>query len=266
MLKTITLAFGILVPGAISSAYAAPAALVQPADVKASVVTITTSDRLELKADYWAQDEDERAPAALLIHDAGADRKSLTDLAERLHRSGFAVLVPDLRGHGESIAKPEDAFAKLEDEEAQAKLWAFATRDIDAAARWMRAQKSIHAANLNIVGVGAGTALAVRHGAGDENTRSLTLIAPREEILGFHLGDDMYDLEGVPTYMIASKESKKKVQELADGIHKSLDVKQEFISVASLSAKKDVDLLGDRRLESTVSKPLKEIAFPQRGR
>lgn len=267
MIKTTLLAFGLFVPCAISSPTPTPAPLpvIQPADVKVKTVTITTSDRIDLKADFWGQDEDERSPAALLIHDAGADRTTLTELAGRLHKSGFAVLALDLRGHGDSITRPEDAFDKLETEEERAKAWAFTTRDLDAAARWLRAQKSIHSANLNLVGVGAGCALAVRHGAGDENVRSLTLIAPKAEMLGFHLGDDMYDLEGVPTLMVASKESKKDVEALAEDIHKSLGVKKPFIDVAALSAKKDADILGDRRFESVVSKPLKEIAFPQRG-
>jgi len=269
MLKITLLALGMLVPvglsGHLHAAPATPSPAIQPGDIEVRTVKITTKDKLELEADYYAQDEDERAPAALLIHDAGADRSTLTDLAERLHRTGFAVLVPDLRGHGGSIAKPEDAFAKLEEDEDKARLWAFATRDIDASARWLRAQKSVHSANLNLLGVGAGCALAVRHGAGDENARSLTLIAPKAEMLGFHLVDDMYDLEGVPMQFIASRESKKDVQGLADEIHKSLGVKEEFIDVSALAAKKDVDLLDDRRLETTVSKPLQEIAFPQRG-
>ena len=53
-------------------------------DVKVETVTITASDRTEIKADYWPAKGDERAPAALLIHDAGSDRKSMTELAERL--------------------------------------------------------------------------------------------------------------------------------------------------------------------------------------
>ena len=270
MLKTTLMAFGLLVPCAMSDAattFTSPTPAPRTAladDVKVETVTITASDRTEIKADYWPAKGDERAPAALLIHEAGSDRKSMTELAERLSKSGFAVLVPDLRGHGESIARPEDAYAKLEDKEAKAKAWAFATRDIDAASRWLRAQKTIHSANLNLFGTGAGCALAVRHGAGDENTRSLTLIAPEAEMLGFRVAEDLLDLDGVQTFVIASKEGKKDAEALADGVHKTLGSKP-FITVEVLKAKENKELMDDRRLISTITKPLKEIAFPQRG-
>ncbi len=41
----------------------------------------------------------------LLIHDWGGSRADLLPFAEYLQKSGYAVIVPDLRGHGESTAR-----------------------------------------------------------------------------------------------------------------------------------------------------------------
>ena len=83
-------------------------------------------------------------------------------------------------------------------------------------------------------------------------------------MLGFHVAEDLLDLDGVPTFVIASKEGKKDAEALADGVHKTLGSKP-FITVEVLKAKENKELMDDRRLISTITKPLKEIAFPQRG-
>ena len=130
----------------------------------AETVTIETRDELALSARYFApRSKKQLAPAALLVHDAGGSRTQLMAIAERLWKSNFAVLVVDLRGHGAS--RTEHCDWKHLDEESRGKLWAIATRDLEAAASWLRKRKEVHSTNLNLVGAGAGCALAVRHAA-----------------------------------------------------------------------------------------------------
>ena len=67
---------------------------------------------------------DEGAPAILLLHRYGADRSWLLNLAVKLNEAtNFTVLMPDLRGHGESPLikttsfggnEADDAFSALE--------------------------------------------------------------------------------------------------------------------------------------------------------
>jgi pimeloyl-ACP methyl ester carboxylesterase len=275
MRKILFLAFCLAVTGI--AAHAAPVtpdndalAVVKPRpkakdEVKYATIELKAADGTVLQADWWAPKGSDRAPAALLIHEAGADRTQMRELGNRLYKSGYAVLCPDLRGHGESVAKPEDAFTALKTDDAKSKLWAFATRDIEASARWLRTNKKVHSSNLNLFGMGTGSALAVRQAARDDNVRSVTLLAPREKMLGFDLAEDLFDLEGVPTFLIASKEGKQEINDLAQAVQDELGCAP-FIKVETMRAKTPADLLGDRKLASTVTKPLKEIAFPTRRR
>ena len=234
-------------------------------EVKYETIEFKAADGTVLKADWWTPKGKERAPAALLIHEAGADRTQLRSLGDRLQKAGYAVLSPDLRGHGESISKPENAFSALQTDDARAKAWAFATRDVEAGARWLRTNRKVHSSNLNLFGVGTGAALAVRQAARDENVRSVTLIAPRDKMLGFDLVEDLLDLEGVPTFLVASREGKQQVSNLAECVHEELGCAP-FIVVETMKAKTAAQLLADRKLASTITRPLKAIAFPSRGR
>jgi pimeloyl-ACP methyl ester carboxylesterase len=53
----------------------------------------------------WFLSRDKAAPAIILSHGYGANRSDLLTLAFELWKSGFHVLVYDLRGHGESPVK-----------------------------------------------------------------------------------------------------------------------------------------------------------------
>lgn len=217
-----------------------------------------------LKASFFVPKGDDRAPAALLIHDAGSDRKSMADLAERMWKAGYAVLTIDLRGHGESINDEAKDYKTLESEKDRNAMWAFAYRDIESAARWLRSNKRVHSSNLNMVGIGSGCALAARHAARDENVRTVTLMNPKPEMLGFGLAEDMLDLEGVPTFFVTSKESKSSVEDLAEEIHEQLDCKP-FITIIKLKAKTDAETLDDKKLASSITRPLKAEVFPKKG-
>jgi pimeloyl-ACP methyl ester carboxylesterase len=228
------------------------------------VVDIQVSETMILKASFYVPKGDEKAPAALLIHDAGSDRKSMAALAESMWKAGYAVLTIDLRGHGESINEESDDYRKLESDKDREAMWAFAYRDIESAVRWLRSNKLVHSSNLNVIGNGAGCALAVRHAARDENVRTVTLINPKATILGFSLSEDLLDLEGIPTYFLASKESRKSVETLAAKIHEDLDCTP-FIELVYLKAKTDAETLEDKKLASSITRPLKDQAFPKKG-
>ena len=175
-----------------------------PSDKEPRRVQVKTQDDLTLAGDFYASGRKGTAPAALLVHDAGADRSQLTKVAERLQRTGFAVLAIDLRGHGESKGENLDWSGLTESERAA--TWTFATRDLEAGADWLRKQEGIHRTNLSLVGAGSGCALAVRHASRDENVRCVTLLAPRSENFGFDVASDIHEIEGLPTLVVAGRE------------------------------------------------------------
>lgn len=91
-----------LIAGAASSAAAAEEAPPVPEPERLSLRT-TDADRVDLTAWFYAAAGEENPLATvLLVHDLGGDHTTLEDLAVALQRGGCAVVVPDLRGHGES--------------------------------------------------------------------------------------------------------------------------------------------------------------------
>ncbi len=225
-------------------------------------VELQTSDKQTIKGDFWGpKREGERAPCALLVHDAGADRRQLAPIAERLQKLGFAVLTLDLRGHGESVSKDLDWNDLDEPEREQA--WALATRDLEAGAAWLRRQRGVHTTNLNLVGVRAGCSLVVRHALRDENVRSLGLVGPQPKELGFDLEGDIQELAGLPTYLVAPKAQRETCDQIVTVAHTAAGGRA-FIELKISKSKLDA-LLEDRKITLDLSKWVQDKAFPSRG-
>lgn len=221
-------------------------------------IALRTGDKVGLKADFYPpRGTERRAPAVLLVHDAGADRTTVTDLAEGLQRASFAVLALDLRGHGQSVAEDLDWTGM--DEEARKTLWAFATRDVDAAARWLSQREGIHSTNLTVIGVGAGGALAVRHAARNENVRCVGVVGLSEQTFGFDLASDLRDVEGLPILVAAAREQVEDAVALIDSINGN-----DYVTVARMRSTLQ-DLLGDKRLKREVVDWVEAQAMPKRG-
>ena len=225
-------------------------------------VELKTRDGVTLHASYFAPRKKTRlAPAAILIHDTGADRGHLMDLGERLWKAGFAVLALDLRGHGHSASKAL-TWSKL-DEDGRKRLWALAVRDVEAASAWLRDRKEVHSTNLNLVGHRAGCALATRHASRDENVRSVALLEPRRKELGIDVAGDLLDLGGLPTYIISSKDARQATEGMIEAAHQATGIP--YIDLMISSSKKRTEA-PDRKTQSGVVKWMKDKSFPKRDR
>ncbi|MEE2825992.1 MAG: hypothetical protein VYE64_05145 [Planctomycetota bacterium] len=68
-------------------------------------VFLVTKDGVELRAQWFPGKPDKNSVPVILLHDWNGNRKDLYGLAEYLHRErGCSVIVPDLRGHGDSVS------------------------------------------------------------------------------------------------------------------------------------------------------------------
>lgn len=219
-------------------------------------VEITTSDHLTLAGSFYASRK--RAPAVVLVHDAGADRAQLDGIAQRLNKQGLSVLTLDLRGHGGSKTAKLD-WDKL-DEEARASLWQLAPRDLEAAAEWVLKQPGVHSTNLSLVGYRAGCALVARHAEGDENVICMALLSPKAKDFGFDVEGAIHKLNGLPTYVVDRRndETERLVTEA-----NSLSVP--YIELWTISSKTPT-VLEDRKTPSMVAKWVEETAKPKKGR
>jgi dienelactone hydrolase len=229
----------------------------------AGTVEIPTKDGLKLKGSALApKTPSQQAPAALLIHDSGGERKQMEDIADRLSKSGFFVLSLDLRGHGESRSDQLD-WERLGESERQG-LWAFAPRDLEAGAEWLRQQPGVHRTNLVLVGFGSGCSLAVRHASRDENVRGLALIDPRPQEFGFDVASDILEIEGTPTYIVATKDARPAAERMVAEAN-AVTAPNEYVQIDFVSPK-CVNALEDKKASATMVKWLKNLAFPSKGK
>ena len=67
-------------------------------------VELTTKDGVRLNAIYYEGTEGETTVPVIVLHDwkQKEDGKTYETLAEYLQSKGYAVILPDLRGHGDS--------------------------------------------------------------------------------------------------------------------------------------------------------------------
>ncbi len=250
--------------GAIRSGASRVGARDRRSDEIGEAVRLTTRDKLSLAASYFAPRTrgDSKVPGVLLVHDAGSSRESVASLALYLQRKGYGVLTLDLRGHGESAGKELD-WSKL-DEKGRQSAWAFAARDLDAAASYLLKRKEVHAANLSIVGVGAGGALALRHAMDDDATRAVVLIDPPAEVYGFDMTEGIADLGGLPTLVVASKDCRDRAQGMQADAQEANDG-YEYITVQVMRCDRG-EVLSDKRFNSAFSKWLTGVVMDKDDR
>ena len=245
------------------SAAAPLAAPVAPKGTKAKVeeVEIKTQDKQALQASFYPSRKSGRAPAVLLVHDAGSDRSKFESTAESLQKRGFAVLALDLRGHGSSVTEDFNWIKAAEEE--QAKLWAFAMRDLDAATDFLRERDDVHNSNLSLVGVGAGAALATKYALRDENARAVVLIDPQPEAYGYDMYQDVYDLGGLPTMILAPSADRRQAERLQSAANEGNNG-VEYVQFKVLKPKKGEGPLTDKRLPKNVTDFLRDEAMESR--
>lgn len=235
-----------------------PPAAAHGGSVTQESVEIKASDGQVVRATFHKPSAP-RSPGVLLIHDAGSDRAQLDPVAERLSKQGFGVLAIDLRGHGATKSEKLD-WERLSESERKA-TWSFAQRDVDAAAAWLLANPSIHNTSLSLVGYGAGCALAVRHAKADENVQCLVLLSPNPQDYGFDVRADIQSLEGLPTYVVTSKDAQAERMAQEANASSGSPYVELFISPPKLSTP-----LEDKGLPSRVAKWLAEKTMPKKGR
>jgi len=219
---------------------------------------VETKDKFVLKGDFWKPRKKGRAPAALLIHDTLRDRSDYSAIAESLNKRGFAVLCVDLRGHGESITE-EFSFAKL-DEEKQVIAWTLAIRDLEACTAWLRKREDVHQSNLSLVAHGSASILAARYAERDENVRCVALLAPTAHDLARDLPRTLKKIAGMPTLLVTEKDGRADAVRLVEASFKEEEVDLDDVVEISVMRAKDVEMMRDKRLPSTISAFLRKHA------
>ena len=119
----------------------------------AEVVSVETTDGVVLKCEWYPGTNAKLTLPVILVHDWGEDRSGMLPLAERLQAEhGYAVLVPDLRGHGQSTKhiNLEDPLDHTEFKKSQI---ASAVNDIEACRKFLMQKNNDAELNIEMLSV-----------------------------------------------------------------------------------------------------------------
>ncbi len=171
-------------------------------------VNLTTKDGVGLNTLYYEGTEGEKTVPVVVIHDwkEKEDGATYESLAEYLQSKGYAVILPDLRGHGSSTVKKDKHSGQPRKLTARnVKPENVVAGDLEAVRMFLLEEnnaKKLNLAATTLIGVGKGAILAahyaiydwdplVRGGntrvstqirGGNQDVRALVLVSPQTKI------------------------------------------------------------------------------------
>jgi len=186
---------------------AAEAAREKPKQVRPPVELggheLVTGDGVQLSATFFPGPEDKETVPVILLHMWKGDRREYAGLAPYLQQQGYAVLVPDLRGHGGSTeffgtGRKLDG-AKM----AKDHFYLMPYKDMETLRRFLVNKNDEGELNLNklcIVGAEMGAAVAAYYTFYDWTTprREADRAAASQDVKGLVLISPDWDFKGLP--------------------------------------------------------------------
>lgn len=160
-----------------------------------------TADQVQLRGVYYKGSADNSTIPVILIHDKKGKKEDMEPLAKKLAEKGMAVLLPDLRGHGESVTAAIEDFSPGGDRPAirqnEYRAESFNESDLEGMRSydgllwfqflvWLHNEEKINLRRLVIVGNGFGAGIGASWILNDWKatpkkgrfTKGLVLISP----------------------------------------------------------------------------------------
>ena len=202
------------------------------------VVEIKTKDKVVLEASFYGSINEKEAVPVILLHDWDGNRTQMETYAESLQKQGFAVIVPDLRGHGNSMFM-EDGTELKPDKWKPAEI-ATAVADIEACKKFLVGKNNegeLNIDQLSVVAEGVSCIHAVRWTISDwqfgdargylagikqgKDVKSLVLMGPPKSYRSMNLSQDLKselfssdDNRAMPIFILGDQDrSEKSVRE-----------------------------------------------------
>ena len=116
-------------------------------DVSSDSVTYQAEDGVHISASWFLPDGVANPPVVILLHERGGSRQQWNELIPTLVDKDYAVLAPDLRGHGKS--DPYELTNSLD-----------ALLDVAAALRWLGSRNDVDQSRIAVIGARFGADLA----------------------------------------------------------------------------------------------------------
>lgn len=189
------------------------AAAVMATSGRAEVVEYKTRDSVALVADYFPAKGDEPAPVAILLHMQKSDRSAWEPLAPKLVAAGFAVLAPDMRGHGASGGEARDQLLARAAENDPT-LYAGMVRDVEASVDFAIARGDVDASRIALIGAGTGSTAGITYAEKDKSIDVVVLLTPRN-MFGLHVTQPAIRYGDRPMLLLASELDKDPIDLVA---------------------------------------------------
>ncbi|PIE31177.1 hypothetical protein CSA56_19125 [candidate division KSB3 bacterium] len=117
-------------------------------------------------------------PVIILLHDYGLNRRDWGIMIPDFVQQGFGVLVPDLRGHGQSRDTGASSPPSIEE------ILKTGVVDVEAALKWIKFQKKADAKRVALVGVGVGGDITyLCSGVLKKKIRTSVVISPSDTLV-----------------------------------------------------------------------------------
>jgi dienelactone hydrolase len=146
-------------------------------------IELYTPDGLQLAGSLFLPAGGGPFPAVLLSHMGGADKETWRDIPRRLQSTGYAVLIFDFRGHGQSNGHLDPPNAAI---------------DVQAAVAYLRAHPSVDKERIALVGASMGGSASVIVAAGDPGISTVIALSTSPEAAGQNPGQVVGSLSPRP--------------------------------------------------------------------
>ena len=171
-------------------------------------LTLQTKDGVQLNVQFLASTKGKNAPAIILIHDwehSSKDFMAEDGIAYDFQKKGFAVIAPDLRGHGKSLSVVNDD-KEIDLKKFKKADFASMMEDLETCKRYLLEQNNEGKLNielLSILACGKTSVLAMEWAIQDwrwpphkgvkqgQDVKSLILLSPEKSWKGLSITKSM---------------------------------------------------------------------------
>lgn len=171
-------------------------------------MTLETKDGVTLHCTYYGGLKGKKVVPIMMVHGWLGSRADYTALAATLQKRNCAVIVADLRGHGESKSYklPNGEFKSIEAEKMRAQDIERMSLDLEAMKKFLMKKNNagdVNIESLGIVAAGVGCIVALRWTLADwtaprlpsykqgQDVKALVLLSPIQTFKGVHAREAM---------------------------------------------------------------------------
>jgi len=166
---------------------------------------LVTADGVNIVLSYYPGSEGAKSVPVILLHDEKGSRADFRQLATALQGMGCAVIVPDLRGHGDSTKRSNSNLPILAARLSPNDYTAMALQDMDAIRKllWEKNnEKQLNAEATCLLGAGLGASVAVCWTSLDWARAPIGTIRQGQDVKALVLISPGWSIRGLPVAQV----------------------------------------------------------------